>query len=35
MGAIIMSILVSVIAIVGGLYFYIQDKKDSKIKSGI
>lgn len=27
MGAIIMSILVSVIAIVGGLYFYFDDKK--------
>ena len=32
MGAIIMSVLVSVIAIVGGLYFYIQDKKDAKMK---
>ena len=30
MGAIIMSVLVSVIAIIGGLYFYIQDKKDAK-----
>ena len=27
MGAIIMSALVSVIAIVGGVYFWIQDKK--------
>ena len=32
MGAIIMSVLVSVIAIVGGLYFYIQDKKDAKMQ---
>ena len=31
MGAIIMSVLVSVIAIIGGLYFYIQDKKDAKM----
>ncbi len=31
MGAIIMSVLVSVIAIVGGVYFYIQDKKETKI----
>ena len=32
MGAIIMSVLVSVIAIVGGVYFYIQDKKETKIQ---
>ena len=32
MGAIIMSVLVSVIAIVGGLYFYIQDKKEEKMQ---
>ena len=31
MDAIIMSVLVSVIAIVGGVYFYIQDKKETKI----
>ena len=31
MGAIIMSVLVSVIAIVGGVYFYIQDKKETNI----
>ena len=28
MGAIIMSVLVSVIAIVGFIYFYIQEKKE-------
>lgn len=32
MGAIIMSVLVSVIAIVGGVYFYIQDKKETNIQ---
>ena len=32
MGAIIMCALVSAIAIVGGLYFYIQDKKETKMK---
>ena len=31
MGAILMSVLVSVIAIVGGLYFYIQDKKEARM----
>ena len=30
MGAIIMSALVSVIAIVGGVYFWIQDKKETR-----
>ena len=30
MGAIIMSALVSVIAIVGGVYFRIQDKKETR-----
>lgn len=30
MGAIIMSVLVSVIAIVGVIYFYFHDKKQSK-----
>ncbi len=30
MGAIIMSILVSVIAMVGGLYFYFQEKREMK-----
>lgn len=30
MGAIIMSALVSVIAIVGGVYFGIQDKKETR-----
>ena len=30
MGAIIMSALVSVIAIVGGGYFWIQDKKETR-----
>lgn len=30
MGAIIMSVLVSVIAIVGGVYFWIQDKKETR-----
>ena len=30
MGAIIMSALVSVIAIVGGDYFWIQDKKETR-----
>ena len=30
MGAIIMSVLVSVIAIVGFIYFYIQEKKEMK-----
>ena len=32
MGAIIMCIMVIVIAIVGGLYFYIQDRKELKAK---
>ena len=32
MGAIIMSVLVSDIAIVGGVYFYIQDKNETKIQ---
>ena len=32
MGAIIMCALVSAIAIIGGLYFYIQDKKEAKMK---
>ena len=32
MGAIIMSVLVSVIAIVGGLYFYLQEKKEKALK---
>jgi hypothetical protein len=32
MGAIVISIFVSVIACAGGLYFYIQDKKDSGTK---
>ena len=31
MGAIIMSALVSVIAIVGGVYFWIQDKKETRM----
>ena len=30
MGAIIMCALVSVIAIVGGVYFWIQDKKETR-----
>ena len=30
MGAIIMSALVFVIAIVGGVYFWIQDKKETR-----
>ena len=30
MGAIIMSALVSVIAIVGGVYFLVQDKKETR-----
>lgn len=30
MGAIIMSALVSVIVIVGGVYFWIQDKKETR-----
>lgn len=30
MGAIIMGALVSVIAIVGGVYFWIQDKKETR-----
>lgn len=30
MGAIIMSALVSVIAIVSGVYFWIQDKKETR-----
>ena len=30
MGAIIMSALVSVIGIVGGVYFWIQDKKETR-----
>ena len=30
MGAIIMSALVSVIDIVGGVYFWIQDKKETR-----
>ena len=30
MGAIIMSVLVSAIAIIGGLFYYIQDKKEKK-----
>ena len=30
MGAIIMSALVSVIAIVGGVYIWIQDKKETR-----
>lgn len=29
MGAIIVSIFVSVVACVGGIYFYIQDKKEN------
>lgn len=33
MGAIIMSVLVSVIAIVGVIYFYHQDKKDKGTNS--
>jgi hypothetical protein len=30
MGAIIMSLFVSTVAIVGGIYFYIQDKKEGQ-----
>lgn len=30
MGAIIVSIFVSVIACVGGIYFYLQDKKENQ-----
>jgi hypothetical protein len=30
MGAIIMSVFVSTVAIVGGVYFYIQDKKEAQ-----
>ena len=32
MGTIIMCVLVDVIAIAGGLYFYIQDRKELKAK---
>ena len=32
MGAIIVSIFVSVVACVGGIYFYLQDKKRNKGK---
>ncbi len=32
MGAIIVSIFVSVVACVGGIYFYLQDKKKNKEK---
>lgn len=32
MGAIIVSIFVSVVACVGGIYFYLQDKKRNKEK---
>ena len=32
MGAIIVSIFVSVVACVGGIYFYLQDKKEKKGK---
>ena len=30
MGAIIISIFVSVVACVGGIYFYLQDKKENQ-----
>lgn len=32
MGAIIVSIFVSVVACIGGIYFYLQDKKRNKEK---